>query len=160
MIGADMHNLLPIEEYEWKENDKGNFVAISAGRYLEATVFSNGYEWQIIINREGDGYIVAEEAFDDPEDAMSRTEEILRGAKCTLVFMKPKDETTGWKTQKTIANGSPTYGRKHDGMGVSVKKATSGQWFYVTYSGSTSSPPQGWFSSAEEAKQAFDAQHC
>ena len=43
---------LPIEEYEWKENDNGNFVAISATGYLEATVFSKDYEWQIIINGE------------------------------------------------------------------------------------------------------------
>ena len=43
---------LPIEEYEWKENDNGNFVAISATGILEATVFSKDYEWQIIINGE------------------------------------------------------------------------------------------------------------
>jgi hypothetical protein len=38
-------------------------------------------------------------------------------------------------------------------------KASSGKWFYITYSGGESSKPQGWFGSAEEAKQAFDAQH-
>ena len=64
-----------------------------------------------------------------------------------------------WKTQKTTSNGSPTYGRKHRGLSVSVKKATSGQWYYVTYTGTASSPPRGWFDTAQEAKETFDAQH-
>ena len=151
-----MHNLLPTEEYEWKENDNGNFVAISATGILEATVFSKDYEWQIIINGEDAvGRFVAEEAFDDSEDAMERTEEILNGAKCILVLIKPKDETTSWRQQKTVSNGSPTYGRKHVGVGVSVKKASSGSWYYNVHG----SAPQGWYESAEEAMGAFDAQH-
>ena len=158
--GLNMYNLLPTEEYEWLENDNGNFLAISAGGNHEATVFKNGYEWKIIINCEDAvGRIVADETFDDPYDAKERTEGILRGAKCTLVFIKPKDASTGWKTQKTVANGSPTYGRKYKGMGVSVKKATSGSWFYITYSGSDYSQPQGWYGSAGECMEAFDALH-
>ena len=146
---------LPIEEYEWKESASGNYVCIDSGDLI-ATVFSNGYEWQIIIN--GDdayGRIVAEEYFDNPDDAMERTEEILRGADCTLVLMKPKDETTNWRQQRSTSNGSPTYGRKHQGVGVSVKKASSGSWYYNVHG----SAPQGWYGSAEEAMQAFDAQH-
>ena len=147
---------LPIEEYEWKENDNGNFVAINATGHLEATVFSKDYEWQIIINGEDAvGRFVAEEAFDDSEDAMERTEEILNGAKCILVLIKPKDETTSWRQQKTVSNGSPTYGRKHVGVGVSVKKASSGSWYYNVHG----LAPQGWHESAEEAMRAFDAQH-
>ena len=69
--------------------------------------------------------------------AISRAEEVLNGADCFLTFFKPNagPVATDWKTQKSVSNGSPTYGRKHEGLGVSVKKATSGQWYYVTYSG-------------------------
>ena len=146
---------LPIEEYEWKESASGNYVCIDSGDLI-ATVFSNGYEWQIIINGDdADGRTVAEEYFDNPDDAMERTEEILRGADCTLVLMKPKDETTNWRQQRSTSSGSPTYGRKHQGVGVSVKKASSGSWYYNVHG----SAPQGWYGSAEEAMQAFDAQH-
>ncbi len=154
---------LASELYEWTENSKGNFVGRDSSGDVVATVFSNGsdYAWQIIINRDGRGHIVTDEAFDDPEDATERADAILDGAECTLTPVKPSvgAVTTGWKEQKTIANGSPTYGRKFEGMGISVKKATSGQWYYVTYSGSDSSPPQGWFNTAQEAMQAFDAQY-
>jgi hypothetical protein len=35
---------LQTDEYEWKENDNGNFVAISGSDCHEATVFRKGYE--------------------------------------------------------------------------------------------------------------------
>jgi hypothetical protein len=155
MIGADMYDQLLSEECEWIESANGNYVCISSGNIV-ATVFSKGYEWQIIINGEDAvGRIAADEAFDDSEGAMERAESILGGADCSLVLMKPKDETTSWKQQKATSNGSPTYGRKHDGKGVSVKKASSGSWYYNVHG----SAPQGWFGSAEEAEQAFDALH-
>lgn len=155
-----MHNLLPTEEYEWKESASGNHVCIHSGD-LVATVFNNNYAWQIIINGDAGGHIVEGEGFEASEVAMERTEEILNGADCILTPLKPNPGpvTTDWKQQKSVSNGSPTYGRKHQGLGVSVKKASSGQWFYITYSGSDTSEPQGWYVSAEEAKQAFDAQH-
>jgi hypothetical protein len=55
-----------------------------------------------------------------------------------------------------MSNGSPTYGRKFYGQGVSVKKAKSGKWFFITYLGGDVSEPQGWYASAEEAMQAYD----
>ncbi len=151
-----MQNLLPTQDVDWKEAASGNFVAISAGQYHEATVFSKGGEWQIIINGEaGISRIVADESFSDADNAMERAEAVLRGAEAILVFIPPKDVTTNWSPQKTVANGSPTYGRKQDGVGVSVKKASSGSWYFSVHG----SAPQGWYGSAEEAMKAFDAKH-
>ncbi len=142
-------------EYEWKETSNGNHVCIESDD-LVATVFNNGYGWQIIINGEGGiSRIVAHVSFDEPEDAQERAEAVLRGAEADLVFIPPKDASTNWQTQKTVACGSPTYGRKYNGQGVSVKKAKSNKWFYHPHG----SDVQGWFDSAEEAKQAFDAKH-
>ena len=151
---------LPSEEYEWKERASGNHVCIHSGDHV-ATVFNNNYAWQIIINGDDTGRIVADEAFKEHPEAISRTEEILNGADCILTVLKPSAGpiTTNWKTQKKTSNGTPTYGRKHNGLGISVKKAKSGQWFYITYMGSSCSEPQGWYGSADEAMQAFDAQH-
>lgn len=150
-----MYNQQLAEEYEWKETANGNHVCIHDDD-LVATVFSKGGEWQIIINGEGGiSRIVAHESFDDPEDAQERAEAVLWGAESDLVFIPPKDASTTWQTQKTVANGSPTYGRKLNGQGVSVKKAKSGKWFYIIHG----SAPQGWFGSAEEAMKAFDAKH-
>ena len=145
---------LTIEEYEWKESEKGNYVCIHSGD-LVATVFSKGGDWQIIINGDDAGRIVTDETFGEHPEAISRAEEILSGADCTLVIMKPKEKTTSWHQQKSTSNGSSTYGRKHQGLGVSVKKATSGKWYYNVHG----SAPQGWYGSAEEAMQAFDARH-
>jgi len=158
MKGIKMYDLQPTTEYEWKETANGNFVGIYDDEFV-ATVFSKagGGVWQIIINGDGVGRIVAEEAFADPDDAMERAEEVLAGADCTLVVLKPNASpgTTDWKQQKTVANGAPTFGRKQDGVGVSVKKAKSGSWFYNVHG----SAPQGWYDSAEGAMQAFDAEH-
>ena len=96
-----------LPEYEWIVTANGNYVCIHEDDLI-ATVFSKGHEWQIIINSDGVGRIVADEAFNDPNDATERAEDILNGADCTLVKMKTKDETTSWQQQKTVANGSPT----------------------------------------------------
>ena len=149
-----MFDLLPTE-YEWKENTNGNFVCISGGNYHEATVFYKGYEWQIILNGEGFARIVVGESFDNSDDAMERAEAILNGADCNLIVLMPKEASTSWQPQKTISNGSLTYGRKYQGTGVSVKKAKSGKWFYILHG----SAPEGWYASAEEAIQAFDDAH-
>jgi hypothetical protein len=163
MIGTDMHDQLPPFECVWKKSAKGNFVGFSPSGDLVATVFSKGYGWQIIINRDGVGHIVVGESYDDPDDATERAESILSGATCTLSVMgsnpNPGPTTTDWKQLSKTSNGSPTYGRRYNGMGVSVKKATNDNWFYITYSGSVTTKPDGWSESAEEAMRAFDAEH-
>lgn len=155
-----MYDHASSEYYDWKETDKGNYVCVDADE-VAATVFHNGYKWQIIINRDGVGYAVADEYFDDHPEAIIRAEEVLDGADCILTRLNPNTarSTTGWAEQKGKSNGSPTYGRKHEGMGVSVKKAKSGKWFYITYRGTDSDEPQGWYDSAEEAMQAFDDEY-
>ena len=158
-----MHNEMPPFECEWKTNAKGNFVGLSLSGGHVTTVFSKGYGWQIIINRDGVGHIVTGEIYDDPEDAQERAEWILSGANCALSVMgsspNPGPTTTAWKQLSKTSNGSPTYGRRYNGMGVSVKKATNDNWFHITYSGSVTSKPDGWSESAEEAMRAFDAEH-
>ncbi len=157
-----MYEQLPDIECEWKETAKGNHVCIHSDE-LVATVFRKDYGWQIIINRDGAGHIVVGEIFDDPDDAQERTEWILCGADCTLSAMgsgpRSGPTTTDWKQLSKTSNGSPTYGRKCNGKGVSVKKASNDNWFYITYSGSITSMPDGWSKTAEEAMQAFDALH-
>ena len=157
-----MFDQAPDIDCEWKETAKGNHVCIHSDE-LVATVFNKGYGWQIIINRDGEGHIVADEYFDDHEDAQERTEWILCGADCMLSVMPPNrapaPTTTDWKQQSKISNGSPTYGRRYKGKGVSVKKASNDNWFYITFSGSVTSKPDGWSKTAKEAMQAFDALH-
>jgi hypothetical protein len=63
--------------------------------------------------------------------------------------------STGWKPQAKYSNGSPTYGRKHNGNNVSVKKAKSGVWFYTVQG----YPPTGWSPTAKKAMSAFDAEY-
>ena len=163
MIGADMQNEMPPFECEWKTNAKGNHVGYSLGGEFAATVFNKGYGWQIIINRDGVGHMVAGEVYDVPDDAQERAEWILSGANCTLSVMgsspRSAPSNTGWKQLNKTSNGSPTYGRRYNGKGVSVKKASNDNWFYITYSGSVTSKPDGWSPTAEKAMQAFDAKH-
>jgi hypothetical protein len=161
MIGADMRNEMPPYECEWKTNRKGNHVGYSLGGEFVATVFNNGHGWQIIINRDGVGHIVAGEIFDIPDDAQERAEWILSGADCTLSVMgaRPRPRSappkTGWKQLSKTSNGSPTYGRKYKGKHVSVKKASNDNWFYFVHG----SRPDGWSKTAKEAMRAFDIKH-
>jgi hypothetical protein len=158
-----MLDQLPPFECNWKKSAKGNFVGFSFSGDLVATVFGNGHGWQIIINRNGVGHIAAGEIYDDPDDATQRAEWILSGANCTLSVMgsspRPGPDTTDWKKLNKTSNGSPVYGRKYNGKGVSVKKATNDNWFYITYSGSVTSKPDGWSPTAEKAMKAFDTMH-
>ena len=155
-----MFDQAPDIDCEWKETANGNHVCIHADE-LAATVFNKGYGWQIIINRDGVGHIVSGEAFDDHEDAQERTEQILCGAECTLSVMgsSPRSAaaptTTSWKQQSKFSNVSPTYGRRYNGKGVSVKKASNDNWFYFVYG----SAPDGWSKTAREAMRAFDIKH-
>ena len=153
-----MFDQAPNIDCEWKETAKGSHLCIHSGEHV-ATVFNKGYGWQIIFNCDGEGHIVSGEAFDDHEDAQERTERILCGADCTLSVMgsnpRPAPTTTDWKQQRKFSNGSPTFGRKKDGVGVSVRKASNDNWFYFVYG----SAPDGWSKTAREAMRAFDIKH-
>lgn len=153
MIGNDM-----FDEYEWNENSNGNYVARDSYDHHVGTVHHNRYKWLITLNIDDVGHNVKDEYFDSADGAMSRAEDILNGAECNLVQMRPNagPVTSLWKEQKTVANGAPTYGRKVNGKGVSVKKAKSGQWYYVIHSNPKA---DGWSTSAELAMQTFDATH-
>lgn len=69
---------------EWKPSRKGNHVCIQSGEIV-ATVYRGRSAWQIIVNRDGVGFSVAAEYFEDHEDGIDRADEILAGADCILV---------------------------------------------------------------------------
>ena len=142
----------------WIENSKGNFVMLDDD-CLRATVFRNSHDaWQIIVNGEDSGRLVADEYFVDAEDATERADAILDGAPCEYA-RKTTAVVTGWSKQKSTANGEPTYGRKYGKSSVTVKCAVSGKWFYMTYNGPDHSEPFGWFNTPEQAMQTFDSRH-
>jgi hypothetical protein len=67
---------------EWITSHKGNHVCI-VNDEIAATVYRNKYEiWQIVINRDGRGFFVVDEYFEDFTAAMMRAEHILQGATC------------------------------------------------------------------------------
>jgi glucan-binding YG repeat protein len=145
-------------EYDWTENENGNWVLHDFGE-VSATVFQNAFEiWQIIVNDDERGRLVANENFDNSEQAIKRANAILSGSPCKYA-RDTASVVTGWVKQAAVANGKPTYGRKYGGHSVSVKCAVSGKWYYVTYKGPTRGQIQGWFDSAEKAMQVFDSRH-
>jgi hypothetical protein len=153
-----MYDQAPDIECEWKETAKGSHLCIHEDEHV-ATVYNKGYGWQIAINRNDAGYFVSGETFADPEDAQERTEWILEGAECTLSVMgaspRSAPSNTDWKQQKKRVNGSATYGRRYNGKGVSVRKASNDNWYYIVHG----SAPDGWSKTAKEAMRAFDLKH-
>lgn len=147
-------------ELEWTESSNGNYVLRDDfdGEVL-ATVYRTrfGY-WQIIVNGEERGRLVADETYDSPRVAMKRAKAILAGAVCDYARDTATVQTS-WTKQKTIANGQPTYGRKSGRSSITVKCAVSGKWYYLIYNGPTCGKPQGWFDSAEQAMQAAERHH-
>lgn len=147
-------------ELEWTENSNGNYVLRDDfDGEVRATVYRTrfGY-WQIIINGEERGRLVADEAYDSPRVAMKRAKAILAGAVCAYA-RETADVQTPWAKQKTIANGQATYGRKYGKNSVSVKCAASGRWYFIVYNGPSYGEPNGWFDSAEQAMHAADSHH-
>jgi hypothetical protein len=148
-------------ESNWIKNEKGNYVLREDWGAAKATVYrtSCGEGWGIIINSEEGGQYVTD-YFELPDDAMGRAEAFLRGVSYEYKLAKPKvSGISQWKQQKTTVNGVPSYGRKIGNLSVSVKRAATGKWFYMTYSGMTCSAPAGWYDSAEKAMQVFDSRH-
>ena len=83
-----MSNQLTIE---WRESQNGNFVLFEGEGTIAATVFKNKYSsWQIIINSQFVGKLVANEYFDDAEMAKLRAVKIFNGADCTYLSIKNK----------------------------------------------------------------------
>lgn len=81
------------DEPNWVENAKGNHCLIIDDA-IAATVFRKleTYAWAIIINRNGVGYFVDDEGFDDVPVAMERAEAIVNGAKACLVKIQPRGQ--------------------------------------------------------------------
>lgn len=148
-------------ESNWTQNEKGNYVLHEDWGAAKATVYRTpcGERWGIIINSDEGGRCVTEE-YCSHDDAMNRAEACLRGVSYKYkVIRQEGPHISQWKRQKTTANGAPTYGRKNGGFSVTVKRAATGKWFYMTYDGPTHSEPFGWYESAEKAMQVFDSRH-
>lgn len=80
---------LGADKYDWDQNKNGNYVLLDDGSSVVATVFQNNYEaWQIIINTEDRGRLVADEYFMNPEAAIERANEILAGADCVFKLLR------------------------------------------------------------------------
>lgn len=142
---------------DWTETQSGNYSAWLGHDTPLATVFCNDDVWRIVIDTDIGGRVVVG-SYEDPEDAISRATDILNGADHEFIPERNfRRSATPWTRQKKTHNGSPTYGRAtQDGMSLSVKKASSGKWYYTKYCGMTINPPVGWFNSAEEACDAAD----
>lgn len=71
---------------EWVETSKGNQVYRHDDGEILATVFRNKVGiWQIIINKDKFGRLVADEYYEDIDNAIERTEAIVDGAPCQLL---------------------------------------------------------------------------
>jgi hypothetical protein len=147
-------------ESNWTENSNGNFVLREcSGGDVTATVYQTEYAvWQIIINGDYGGQLVANEHYADAEEAIERADQILGGATCQSA-RSTANSSTAWAKQKSMFNGKPTYGRKCGSYSATVKCAASGKWYFMTYSGQNHSAPQGWYGTAEHAQQACDSRH-
>ena len=80
-------------EPNWVESSKGNHCLIIDDA-IAATVYRKleTYAWSIIVNRQGAGHFVANEAFDKVPAAMERAEAILNGAEAILVKIQPRGQ--------------------------------------------------------------------
>lgn len=81
--------MLTDDQPKWFESAKGNWCSKNAVDEVVATVFRNSHgAWQIIINFEGVGRLVANEYFPETATAQNRAEAILNGANCRFLPFK------------------------------------------------------------------------
>lgn len=70
----------------WKESANGNWTHIGPAGVVDGTVFLNRYgHWQIIVQTDFVGRLVADEFFKDPDAARDRAEAVFRGAPCRFL---------------------------------------------------------------------------
>ena len=155
---GDFENACQSSFDDWIENQNGNFVLRDDNNEILCTVYHTVFDfWQIAIDGDHGSRFVADERFNTSNQAIVRAQAILNGAKCTFSNGTHRNSATNWAKQARVTNGKTTYGRKCNGLSVTVKCAKSGKWFYMTYQGATCNEPQGWFASAQEAMAAFDS---
>ncbi len=76
----------PSDDDEWKESEGGNWTCISSAGVVEGTVFLNRFgHWQIIVQKDLVGRLVADEFFKNSDAARTRAESIFRGAPCKFL---------------------------------------------------------------------------
>jgi len=76
----------PCDEDGWKESANGNWTHIGPAGVVDGTVFLSGCgHWQIIVQKDLVGRLVADEFFKNSDVARARAEAIFRGAPCTFL---------------------------------------------------------------------------
>lgn len=82
-------DLLTDDKSTWHESAKGSWCRKNDSSEVTATVFRNSFgAWQIIINLDRLGRLVANEYYPDSTAALDRADAILGGANCR--FLPPK----------------------------------------------------------------------
>ena len=150
----------------WRKSSSGNPVVQHSDGQVICTVFKNAYgAWRVVVNLDS-AYGSAQPHFSDQYfstagEAKSHAEQLL-AIRHTLK-PTPKGQSVGsfsaWREQSKKVNGAPTYGRRTGRKQASVKKAASGQWYYVMSVGPATSEPVGWFDTEQAAMAACDAKH-
>ena len=150
----------------WGQSTSGNpIIQDGYGRAI-CTVFKNKYgAWCVVVNLDttygGGQSHFSKHIFTTVSEAKEHAKQLLE-IRHTLK-PTPKAENTEsvseWREQSKKVNGAPTYGRRFGRKQASVRRAASGQWYYVMSVGSTPSPPEGWFLTPKEAMTACDETH-
>jgi hypothetical protein len=150
----------------WEQSSSGNPIIQDGYGQVICTVFKNRYgAWRVVVNLEST-YGGVQSHFSDlhfatVSEAKEHAEQLLE-IRHTLKPTPKGQNTEGvseWRELAKKVNGAPTYGRRLGRKQASVRRAASGQWYYVMSVGSATSAPMGWFATAQGAMTACDAKH-
>ena len=150
----------------WDQSYTGNPVVKDDYGDVVCTVYEKPRGvWRVVMNVV-DPYLgkqphFVDEDFPDIEAAKDHAETLLpiRDELKPTPSMKGVLRVTPWRELKKRANGQLTYGREVGTLGVAVKCSQRGSWFYITYVGAETEVPVGWFTTHQEAMNAFDLKH-
>jgi|SRR5215211_3005668 len=136
---------------DWVQTGSGNWVLVR-DEAVEATVYSTDSGWGAVWNGAADGKprrLKGKFAFEDR--AISAVETAIAEGRDSAMWWPPEAD---WQPSKK--GGCH---RKHNGLTIAVKQATSGSWYAANVNGSLLG--QGgrptWFPTQAEARNAVDA---
>lgn len=143
----------------WIKCDNGNFVYARACGVIATVFLHPKYKnWRCVINLDFGAHHV-QEVFESAESAMLHAEDLIPFRHSLMPTPTSVAAVGSWGQHAKPFGGAPSYGRHYGRLSVSVRRAKSGQWYYVPYEGATSYKLCGWFPTAAEAQAAADQKY-
>jgi len=137
-----------MNDFDWYENDNGNYVMTDQYGQRAATVFEKDGRWRVIVVSDDGSSKLLLPKLETPLDGRRTAEREVKQPGSVPAYK----ERIGWHCAKESYNGAPKYFRRTPDKTYTVRRASSGKWF-----SNVTTPPDRWFATHLDAMAYVDA---